>query len=559
MIGTTLVLTLALRVASLSIPTMHLWGLNVGRFVDPLPAWLGIGFIVATLAPPVARPCVPALEKLGRLDRGATLLWAFAAALVAMLFPDRVRFVGDFLLRQGTVEMQASPGVLFPQALPLDVLIHVTLPGAFARLGWLDAGESGRLIGAIAAAALGAAAAALPRALSLSGAASAAASALVLFGGYLGLFTGYSKSFVELCPIAAWTGVLALRVTREGRGTLALGLVVATGLALHRSALGLLPAAILALGTWVYRHRDARRGEKLQALAGIAVPLVVLMAVLPKLLFLFQRVDLTTHLAPASGMDAAGIRALDLLNLVLLLSPAALSALVAAPFARSALTPRDAALPLVTLVVPFAAAALWVQPAQGVARDWDDFAAGGVALSLVAAWIVGALLRAAPRSAWVSASVTGSVIGATLLWLAHHGDIDRGMDRAYALAREAPARAPRETGTTWEYLGIRNLRLGRPEPAAEAYAQAAERMPSPRILMQWAYAETQAGHLDQAQRVYQRLLRGTPQDLVGWRALIDVAMRRGDRAEARRAAGELLRVRPGDAYAERALDSLRER
>jgi hypothetical protein len=54
---------------------------------------------------------------------------------------------------------------------------------------------------------------------------------------------------------------------------------------------------------------------------------------------------------------------------------------------------------LLALALPFVLVAVLIHPAQGIFRDWDDFAASGVALSLIAAWLVGEALRSAPRFA----------------------------------------------------------------------------------------------------------------------------------------------------------------
>jgi hypothetical protein len=46
------------------------------------------------------------------------------------------------------------------------------------------------------------------------GAASVAASAVVLFGGYLGMFTGYGKAIAEVALLTAAVAVFGLRVIR---------------------------------------------------------------------------------------------------------------------------------------------------------------------------------------------------------------------------------------------------------------------------------------------------------------------------------------------------------
>src|SRR5262249_5213565 len=131
-----LAVLLAARAALAFVPSMWFWGLNVQRFLAPLPAWGPWALALLALIPPLARPLAPFLGRIGdelSRPRGAAVA-ALCAALLVLAFPDRVRFVGDFLLRQGTVEQAGQPAVLFPQALPLDVFLHYRLPS------WLTAG-----------------------------------------------------------------------------------------------------------------------------------------------------------------------------------------------------------------------------------------------------------------------------------------------------------------------------------------------------------------------------------------------------------------------------------
>ena len=41
---------------------------------------------------------------------------------------------------------------------------------------------------------------------------------VVLCGGYLGMFTGFSKAFSELCLLVAGVGVFGLSTMKDGRG-----------------------------------------------------------------------------------------------------------------------------------------------------------------------------------------------------------------------------------------------------------------------------------------------------------------------------------------------------
>ncbi|MBI1796942.1 MAG: hypothetical protein HYR74_07810, partial [Candidatus Eisenbacteria bacterium] len=245
----TLAALAVLRAAFAYAPGTWLWPLIVMRFLTPAAAWGPWGIAAAVLVPPLARFVLPAFaaagEMIARRAALAAFAWAAAAAVLVALLPDQVRFVGDFLLRQGTVEVIEQPAVLFPQALPLDVFLHYTVPLQITATHLLDANGAARLLGAIEAALLAALAVAFARALALRGAAACACAAVVLFGGYLGMFTGFSKAFAEMCVLIALIGVSAVRALRTGRGLLPLGIAAAIAIALHRSALGVLPAVAL--------------------------------------------------------------------------------------------------------------------------------------------------------------------------------------------------------------------------------------------------------------------------------------------------------------------------
>src|SRR5207249_3988032 len=258
--------------------------------------------------------------------------------------------------------------------------------------------------------------------LDLRGGAAFAAAAMVLFGGYLGMFTGFSKAFAELCVLMAVAGVCAITALRRGRGLLGLGLAVGIAIALHRSALGMLPARVLA-----------------------------------------------------------------------------------------------------ALVLPLAGVMLFVHPAQGLFRDWDDFAATGVAISLLAAWLVGETLRETRRFAWLAVAVTLGVAVAAVQWLTVHTDTVRGLHRVRAFVLEPPVRPEAQRGTTWDYLGIRSFRLERYPDAEAAFAHAAETVPSPRVLQEWALAATMAEDLRTAQVAYRRLLAKDRSNSYGWLGMLAVS------------------------------------
>jgi tetratricopeptide (TPR) repeat protein len=214
------------------------------------------------------------------------------------------------------------------------------------------------------------------------------------------------------------------------------------------------------------------------------------------------------------------------------------------------------ALVLATLALPFVAIMALIHPAQGLFRDWDDFAATGVALSLIAAWLVGETLRDARRYGWLAVAVALGVAVPAFQWLLVHTDTTRGLQRVRAFVTEPPVRPDAQRGTTWDFLGIRSFRLERFAEAQEAFARAAETSPSPRILQEWALAATMAGDAQTAQAAYHRMLAKDPANNLGWLGLAAVSMRLRDVPEAKRAATELARRDPRNAEARQILDQI---
>ena len=568
----TLALLVAARAALTFIPGTWLWPFGLHRFLAPVTAWGPWLAAALALIPALARRAQPVLAGWGDAIRRSpvltTLAWGLAAALLAWFMPDRVRFVGDFLLRQGTVEVVERPGVLFPQALPLDVFLHYTLPLRLTTAQVVDANGAARLLGAVEAALLGAMAATFSRTLELRGGAAFACAAVVLFGGYLGMYTGFSKAFTEMSTLVAVAGVGAMAALRNGRGLLPLGLASALGIGLHRSALGLYPALGLVWGLWLARYGREGAWKRPQVILALAIPLAALAVMAPRIIGTVMNTDTAVHFTPPEvraqggvlGAALAGTRPWDLASLVLMLSPLALAIPALAALLgwrpKGSDARRRELLVLATLALPFVAVMAFIHPAQGLFRDWDDFAATGVALSLIAAWLVGETLRGTHRFAWLAVAVTLGVAVPTVQWLVVHTDTVRGLERVRAFVTEPPERPPAQRGTTWDYLGIRNYRLDRFSEAQAAFAQAAETSPSPRILHEWAISAAEAGDDVTARMAFLRLLEKDPANIGGWLGLAAASMRMRDVPEAKRAATELARRDPGSEEARGILDQI---
>jgi tetratricopeptide (TPR) repeat protein len=306
----------------------------------------------------------------------------------------------------------------------------------------------------------------------------------------------------------------------------------------------------LAWGLWLRAHGAGGRWREPRVLAALAVPLVTLAVIAPRIVSIALRFD-PTHFASGEVMAQGGVwkaalagpRPADLVSLVLLLSPLAILAPVLAlggGIARGRET-----LYLLLLALPFVLVAPFLHPVGGLLRDWDDFAATGAALSMLTAGLVAETLRRGARP-WLAVAVTLAVAAPAYQWLAYHTVADRGITRALAAVREPPARLGAERASIWDWLGMRSYQLERYQLSADAFHHAVETAPSPRMLLQWALAATMAGQLEEARDAYHLQLAKEPDSYAGWIGLAAVASRIPDLAECRRALNRVLEIKPGD-------------
>lgn len=554
------------RAALTFAPNMWAWSLNLQRFLSPLWAWLPWALTALSLTPALSRRLLPALVQAGDGLRVhpvvASAVAALSAGALAAALPDQVRYVGDSLLRQATLSNQ---GVLlehwYPQALPLDLWLHDTVAHAAMSVAGLTAAAEARWLGALEAAGFGVVAISFARALGLRSAPALVTASVVFFGGYLTMFTGYNKAFSEMCLVVGMLGVVLVRIADGSTGLLPLVTVMAIGLFLHRSMLGALPAALVA-GAVVLRRWSAPDWRRPANLLALALAGGSLALALPRIASIVRSID-PMHLAPAAvgreGLLAATFlhaRTADMLNLIVMMSPLAIAipALIVVLGRRMAGDPR--ARLLVLLAIPFVGALVLVHPGQGIFRDWDDFAATGVALSLLSAWAIGETLRGTSGRSWVAVPLVLSVALPALQWLVQQTDLERGLARARALVTEPPRREGWPETSTWEYLGIRNSAQSRWPEAVAAYREAARLLPSPNILRQLAEAQVQAGDFEGACATYRVLLSRDSNNTMAWLGLAVASFRMQDFAEARRAAMEVLRLDPTNAEARQAITYL---
>jgi tetratricopeptide (TPR) repeat protein len=550
------------RAAAAFVPGTWGWGLDAQRFVAPLPGWTLWALAALALVPALARRLAPGIQRLGdapaRAPAASAAVWAAGAALLAWVLPDRLQHLGDFRLRLTGFE---TPGVTIATwghvVLPLDVLLHdrlTRLLHAGLGLGWTDAM---RVLGVIEAGALGALASRFAGALGLRGAAAFASTSIVLFGGYLTLFTGYNKAFMETCLATLALTVAALELLRGRDRLLPLGIAAAAAFAAHRSGLALLPPLALAWARAGRARGPAAGAGRALGIAGIVLPLATLAALAPDMLAAMKRYDgpVFAPPGPRGGMLASAFapgHLLDVANLALQLSP--LVIVTPALLAWSRAWRRREAWLFLALLLPNLALLLFVHARQGAFRDLDCFAAPGMALALVTAWLVGIVIEHAPARRWVAVAVALGVAVPAVQWLMLPADPERGLARVRAFVEEPPRRDPSVRAETWDFLGIRAFRLERWREGAEAFERAAETAPSARILSQWALCAANLHDFAMSESLYRRVTVLDSTSALAWHGLMGSAFQLRHLAGARSAARKVLERAPGDPDALDVLD-----
>src|SRR5262249_54961318 len=157
---------------------------------------------------------------------------------------------------------------------------------------------------------------------------------------------------------------------------------------------------------------------------------------------------------------------------------------------------------VITLVVPFLALLAALRPQGGLYRDWDVFAACGVALGIASAWVIGRVLAGGPGASKLAAAVVLGAACSALGWLALLHDTDRGTRRTLTCAVEPPIRPDAERAGTWDQLGSLSLARGDNVNAVAAFRRAVEIAPSPRLLYTMGLALERAGHHEEAVRAF---------------------------------------------------------
>jgi tetratricopeptide (TPR) repeat protein len=526
---------LAARLLAAYLPGRALWGLDLGRDL-PLAPWLA-GLLVtgAALLPAVGARLARAVP-----DRAAWPLGLAGAVLLAAFVwnhPDRALYTGDTRLRQGSFVTVQDPQAFAQQALPGDLLLHHALPRALSERLAMTPGDVGRAQGSLLALLTALAGLALAHAAGARGLAALAAAAIACGSAALALDTGYAKAVVE---VAAMTSVLAVGLVREARGGNGLaivGLALALALPLHRSALALVPAWLAAVALC------ARRGglRRPAAIAGVLVPLAVLLAMAPRLWGTIASFDRAQHWQGLAAVLAPAYIA-DVANALLLLAPLAalLPVLLALP---PRLTRAEAGLAASLVLPPLALLAI-ATPQQGLPRDWDVFALVGSACAALAAWRVGALFAAHAHSREMALALALAALVPALQWTALQSDAARLWKRAESILVGPPERDREERALGLATIGLMRYDRGEREEARRLFRLSQQASPHPRRLVEWGLVASLAGRPAEALEYYEQAAAIKPDLVSAWNGVLESAGALGDTARVRAAVHALERLDP---------------
>lgn len=531
------------------------WGLDYARYLGPewrFGPWIVVLAISALAALPAARAATRrALRPIATSPAATYVVAALACGTLCYALPDRTYFTGDFALRRSAVAGITSFDRLFPQAMPLDRILHLEVPRALRAWTGLPIEAIAGAFGAIEAGLFGALAAVFARRCGAPGLAAVVATATVAASAALGLFTGYDKSFAELGIVTLAFAVAGLRELSRGRPGWVSGLLVVVAVALHRSGLALVPAW---LALWMWNPAPARATGPHRWPWALLIPAALVASQLPFAWRGFRAVDVR-HLAPAGADQVLSSaiepgRLLSLGNLALFLVPLALLIPVAFALSRSR---REPSLRwLAWLAGSWLLLMLAIHPTQGEFRDWDVFAPGGVAIALLLAWLLARACAGVPAPL-VLALATAAMVP-RVQWLALQANPARSLARIEAWAAGPPALPPTVAASTLEYVGIIHFRDGRLAEGRRAMESAIAQVPMERLYLDWANAEAQTGDWPRAIELFEQAAARYPHDPTPWWMLTQAALQRNDRRAAQRGVAGWLRLAPEDSSA-RALEA----
>ncbi|MEY4373893.1 MAG: Tetratricopeptide repeat, partial [Candidatus Eisenbacteria bacterium] len=425
---------------------------------------------------------------------------------------------------------------------------HHDVPAALG--GGTDVGAEtvNRAQGVLAALLSVLAAVALARALGATGAAAATVVAVSVATGALALFNGYAKATVEL---AVLTLLVATGLVRGVRGAAIgfawTGLAVAAALLLHRSALALVPAWLVAAGLAATAWPSSTRA-RVALVVGLLAPAASLAAVLPRLVHIVSDFDTSRHLhgglGAALAFAATPTQWADVVNALGVLFP-----LVPLVPVIAVLAPRPTgreSLAWAALLLPLGALLLLTHPQHGLPRDWDVYVPVGVALAAFTATRLAALFAQEPRALRLAPAIVALALVPALQWVALQADASRTWARTRAVLLGPPLRSADERAQAFDTIGMLAMGRGRAEEARELFEYAAQAAPNPSTFVRIGMTETMLGRPADAMTHYRRAATLDPRLPTAWRGIAAAASATDDRDAMAEAVARLEQLVPDD-------------
>jgi len=206
--------------------------------------------------------------------------------------------------------------------------------------------------------------------------------------------------------------------------------------------------------------------------------------------------------------------------------------------------PAREALAMAALALPPLLLMLLVLPQQGLPRDWDVFAFGGVVLAGAIAWRVAAVLGAEPRARWLAIPLALSAAWPALEFAALQTDSVRMWARAESILIGPPARDASERARGLSTMGMMHYGHGDYVRALALFERSAEAAPNPSIYAQMGMALTMMDRPQEALARYRHAVTLNPDLVIGWRGIAAAASAVGDRDAMLDAVRALERLQP---------------
>jgi Flp pilus assembly protein TadD len=148
--------------------------------------------------------------------------------------------------------------------------------------------------------------------------------------------------------------------------------------------------------------------------------------------------------------------------------------------------------------------------------------------------------------AWLALALAAGALVPRFQWLVLQASPEPALARIEAWAEARPPSENPSVAATLEFAAMIHYRDGRADAGNRAMASAVARVPSARLHLEWAMAESMRGDWSRAQSLFEHAIALAPRDPATWIIVADAASEHGDRAWLERAARELRGIDPAN-------------